>query len=260
MLPTFQLGPWQVSTYAAVFVVGVPLFGAHAFYRLLQLDHPSSVIVRGVLLTIAGGIGGAYLITYLINAWRMAHSGFLVNMEGTSIVWALVCGLGVAAAYCWRHQASLGRALDLITPTMALGLAVGRLACFAAGCCYGRPTDSWLGFYLPNDTGVWAVRYPTQLLSAAVNLSIFVTVLAVERYGQRQGGRGETWPFNGFLTLLALGLYCLKRFCIAFLRQSGAVPMLGLFSWMHLNALAGLAAVLVLLAWNLAKSKGGMKR
>ena len=40
--------------------------------------------------------------------------------------------------------------------------------------------------YMPNEYGVWAVRYPTQLMSAAANLLIFFTLLAVERYGQKR--------------------------------------------------------------------------
>lgn len=49
----------------------------------------------------------------------------------------------------------------------------------------------------------------------------------------------------------AIGLFSLKRFGMAFLWQSGAFPMLGPFSWMHLNALIGLAISSVLIAWNL---------
>jgi phosphatidylglycerol:prolipoprotein diacylglycerol transferase len=140
---------------------------------------------------------------------------------------------------------------------LPLGQAIGRLGCFAAGCCYGRPTDSWLGMYLPDHDhdGIWMVRYPTQLMSATANLLIFFIVLAVERYGIRRAGKSCGWPFDGFLTLLYIALFSLKRFAMAFLRQSGAIPMVGSLSWMHVNALVGLVAASALIFWNLYQGK-----
>jgi phosphatidylglycerol:prolipoprotein diacylglycerol transferase len=177
---------------------------------------------------------------WLINTVRAAQNGPSFEPEGRSVVWALAGGMLVAAIYCRRHKISLARALDLGALPIPLGLAIGRLGCLAAGCCHGRPTDSWLGMRLPDEFGVWMVRYPTQLMSAAANLLTFLALVAAERYGMRRRSKdsvAETWPFNGFLVLLALILYSLKRFIMAFLRESGP-PLLGPFTWMHLNALA----------------------
>lgn len=164
----------------------------------------------------------------------------------------MVGGFGTAIVYCWRHRIPLGRAMDLGTLPVPLGLTIGRLGCAAAGCCYGNLTDSWLGAYLPDHNGIWASRYPTQLMSAAVNLLIFLTLLAVERYGQRRLGsrEGHGWPFDGFLALLFISLYCLKRLLIGFLRAS-AVPVLGPLGAMQVYALAGLVISTVLIVWNL---------
>ena len=32
---------------------------------------------------------------------------------------------------------------------ITLGHAFGRIGCFLAGCCYGKPTDSWIGVKFP---------------------------------------------------------------------------------------------------------------
>jgi phosphatidylglycerol:prolipoprotein diacylglycerol transferase len=263
MLPFLKIGPWQISTYSLIGVLALTLAGTWAFRRLLRLNRPVGVTAAGLFLTIIGGFVGTVLTTYLINWLRVASSGLLARQETLSISRAVICGIGVAAILCWRLRVSLGRALDLGGPPLLLGLAIARLGCFAAGCCYGKPTDSWLGMYLPDVNGVWAVRYPTQLMSAAVNLLIFLTLVAVERYGMRRlalaspplaGGLGEEnkgWPFDGFLGLLAIALYSLKRFVIAFLREGGVIPILGPLSLMHLEALAGLIAATALISINL---------
>jgi phosphatidylglycerol:prolipoprotein diacylglycerol transferase len=129
-----------------------------------------------------------------------------------------------------------------------LAQAIGRLGCLAAGCCYGKHTASWLGMCLPDANGVWMLRYPTQLMSSAANLLIFVGLLTFERYGtrrsaltatslvERPGRRGEGWPFDGFLFLLYLSLFCFKRFSIEFLRGD-AVSVSGPFTPTHIACL-----------------------
>lgn len=62
--------------------------------------------------------------------------------------------VAAAAAAAWwvyarRRRIAVLPALDALLPVILLGLAIQRLGCFLAGCCYGRPTG------LP-----WGVRFP----------------------------------------------------------------------------------------------------
>lgn len=254
MLPTLSLGSWHVSTHGALVGLAVVVCGLYLFRRLLRLPYPPGVFVRGITLMLLGGAIGTLLGTVLINLLRDPST----PPEGLSVVWTMVGG-GLATALCvWKHHASLGRVLDMGVPPLALAQAIGRVGCLAAGCCYGRPTDSWLGLYLPDDRGVWAVRYPTQIMSGLANLSIFFVLLAVERYGMRRISKTQTWPFNGFLALLFLILFSLKRFAMGFLRESGP-PLVGPFTWMHLSALITLVVVTVLMVWNLYLLRGSHK-
>jgi len=255
MLPILELGFCQISAYKVAVSLGLLVGGMWAFHRLLTLDIPPAKVVLGFALTILAGLAGIYLITYLINLARTARSGPLTPPEGLSVIWAIVSAIIAAAIYCRLRRISLARALDMAALPLPLGQAIGRLGCLAAGCCYGRPTDSWLGMTLPDHHGVWMARYPTQLMSIAANLLIFFIVLAVERYGMRRAGRARGWPFDGFLILLYITLFSLKRFGLAFLRQSGEVPMVGPLSWMHINALGGLVIAGGLILWNLCLKK-----
>jgi len=282
MLPTLNIGPYQVSTYGAVAAFVLVVFGMYSTHRLFRLPYPPDFILTGLFLTILGGAISTFLVPFLINAYRAAQPGPSFELEGRSVVWTLAGGALVAAIYCWRHKVSLGRALDLGALPIPLGLAMARLGCLAAGCCHGRPTDSWLGMRLPDEFGVWTVRYPTQLMSAAANLLTFIVVVvaerlrreppalhpqrgasgSAERLGARRSSGSEargTWPFDGFLALLILILYSLKRFVMAFLRESGP-PLVGPFTWMHLNALAVFIAATAWMAWNLYRVARGAGR
>ena len=254
MLPTLNVGPWHIHTYHVMATLALLVAGMYSFHRLLQLDHPPEIIVRGLVLTILSGAAGTFLAFAFPYLRKMLLPNSPAPTEGLSATWMLAGGLSTAIIYCRWHRIPLGRALDLGLLPVPLGLAMGRLGCAAAGCCYGKLTDSWLGTYLPDHDGVWAVRYPTQLMSAAANLLIFLTVLTVERCGQRRRGRhkGHSWPFDGFLALLFVSLYCLKRLLIGFLRAS-AVPVLGPLGAMHIYALVGLVVSTSLIVWNLDK-------
>lgn len=244
MLSEIEVGSLHLATYNIVVAIALIVAGMIGFQRLLRLGVAPALIRTGGLLMIVGGFASTIGMMLLINALRAAPDGSVADPEGRSIIWGLVGGSLIAALYCRRHHVPLGRAFDLGIVPVPLALAIGRLGCLAAGCCYGEVTTSPLGMYLPDVYGVWAVRYPTQLMSAAVDLLIFVTLIAIER---------RRVPFDGFLALLFVVLFCAKRFTIGFLRETGA-PLIGALTWFHLNALIGLSVAGLLIAWNLLRS------
>jgi phosphatidylglycerol:prolipoprotein diacylglycerol transferase len=69
-----------------------------------------------------------------------------------------------------------GELLDAIVPAGLLALAVGRVGCFLAGCCYGRPTALPWGVVF-RDLGPPA-RHPLQLYSAAADVALLALLPA----------------------------------------------------------------------------------
>lgn len=248
MLPTFDLGPWQISTYSAVYILVLLVAGMYAFHRLLTgLGQPPEVIMRGLFLAILGGFVGQYLVRVVLVVQRFLQSGELVWRGGSSFIGMLLGGTAVGALYCPKYDISLPRTLDRVAPALALGQAIGRWGCLAAGCCYGKPTDSWLGVHLRNIHGEWAVRYPTQLMASAVDLLIFGLLLLVERLASRR-----YWHFDGLLFLLYVDLYSLKRFLLEFLRGD-VLPVWGPITWVHVYTLTGMFLSTGLIVWNLRR-------
>jgi phosphatidylglycerol:prolipoprotein diacylglycerol transferase len=71
-------------------------------------------------------------------------------------------GLAIATAiYIIRkRRIPIWQLSDLAAPSLALGYGIARIGCFAAGCCYGAPTDMPWGVLFPGHTHP---VHPTQL-------------------------------------------------------------------------------------------------
>jgi len=242
MLPTFHLGVWQFRTYGVLLSLVALVIGMYGFHRLRRLGLPTALLLQAGVPVLVSGFAAALLAVYLP---RLLHTGALGQGGGMTISWGAAGAISVAVISCWRYRLPLGRAFDLGVLACPLGQAIGRLGCLAAGCCAGKVTTSGLGMYLPGAGGVWAVRYPTQLLDAAAHLLIFLALLAVERRGRQ--------PFDGFLFVLYLALSSAVRFGMGFLREE-AIPVTGPLSAMHLQGIAGLAIAMALILWNMGRS------
>jgi phosphatidylglycerol:prolipoprotein diacylglycerol transferase len=71
--------------------------------------------------------------------------------------------------------------LNMVIPGVALAHAIGRIGCFTAGCCYGKPTDSPLGVIFPRGYYADIVYgqvpvHPTQLYEAAFLILLFFSL------------------------------------------------------------------------------------
>lgn len=91
-----------------------------------------------------------------------------------------------------RKGLGMGRVADLTAPFIALGLFFGRLGCFFNGCCYGRPTDSFIAIHLPgHGHGV----HPTQLYESLGALALFFVLLFIIQPRKRGHGEVLGWLF-----------------------------------------------------------------
>jgi phosphatidylglycerol:prolipoprotein diacylglycerol transferase len=151
-----------------------------------------------------------------------------------------------------RYQLPWWKTADACAPGIAIGNFFGRQGCFAAGCCWGKPTTlPWgvkfteLGHEI---TGVPIdVRlHPTQLYESFAMLIVFFFLLWLHRHRR----------FNGQVILLYALLYSVIRFAIEFLRDDPRGDLFGLTTLTSLSTsqlislVVGAAAlVLLVLRW-----------
>lgn len=100
--------------------------------------------------------------------------------------------LAVPGGLWFARRKGMGawRTADLVAPLTMLGLFFGRIGCFCNGCCYGAPTDAWVGVTLPGHLGP---VHPTQLYEAALALSLFFVLHMVVRPRKRADGEVFAW-------------------------------------------------------------------
>ena len=126
---------------------------------------------------IVGGALGAKL-PYVLGDPEGAVTGTAWLSDGRTITWGLVGGyFGVELA---KLLASVkGKTGDGFAVPVAVSVAVGRLGCFHAGCCYGAPTDLPWGW----DFGDGIARHPNQLYEVAFHLTMAAAMVWVGRRG-----------------------------------------------------------------------------
>ncbi|HEX4590052.1 MAG TPA: prolipoprotein diacylglyceryl transferase family protein, partial [Gemmataceae bacterium] len=98
-----------------------------------------------VVWVILGGLFGARL-WFVIQYWRdfpNPVTGFFKIWDGGivfygSAVGGLIAGLIARRRYLSRFNISPWVLADLLAPSVAIGLCIGRIGCFLNGCCWGH--------------------------------------------------------------------------------------------------------------------------
>ncbi len=123
-----------------------------AAWRAKHMGIEIDVIYSLAFVIFIAGIVGARLF-YIAEYWNEFHAptfggkiAELLNVaQGGLVFYGSVIG-GVAAfiGFAWFHRLPVLALGDVIAPSVALGLALGRIGCFLNGCCYGAASDvSW---------------------------------------------------------------------------------------------------------------------
>ncbi len=226
----FEFGWFTVYSYGLLLALAYLLGLQMALVRARRRGLDSTRIMDlGIWIIISALIGAKLML--LVVDWdyfsRNPRELLSLAQSGGVFYGGLILALVVALWYMWRHGMQVWAVCDVFAPGIALGHVIGRVGCFLAGCCYGRPTDV-----------AWAVRFtdpfaaanvgtplhidlhPTQLYEAGAELIILVLLLRTERLGK---------PFPGRTFWIYMFVYGVSRFIIEFYRGDPR-GMVGAFS------------------------------
>jgi phosphatidylglycerol:prolipoprotein diacylglycerol transferase len=149
-----------------------------------------------------GGMLGAKL-PFVLADWDGFLSGTAWLDNGKTIVLGLVGGYFGVEAVKWALGIEV-KTGDSFAAPVAAAVAVGRLACFAGGCCYGTETDLPWGVVFHDGVP----RHPTQLYEFAFHASCAVALVWMQARGM----------FRFQLMKLYIILYLSYRFATEFIR------------------------------------------
>jgi len=208
--PTLQLGEISIPAYGAFMLLA--LIAGITVYALLARRHPVQG-QQGVLLLLAaviGGVLGAKIPVWVMN-WRQivdALPDIQPILSGRTVVGGLIGGV-LSVILMRRWLGIVTPSGNLFAPAIALAIAVGRLGCFCAGCCYGVPVSWGINF------GDGVLRHPTQLYESTFALALFVFLLATRR----------RFTEPGRLFGIFMIAYFTFRFGVEFLRAGDVTPV-----------------------------------
>jgi phosphatidylglycerol---prolipoprotein diacylglyceryl transferase len=237
VLPYLNLGSWRISSYALCYAIMYGVMGIYIFVRVRRLDVPLRISACNVVLFLLGVFTGSQIGVLFISLRYWLRTGEWFRLGHISALGGLILGVVVAYWAFRRSGVPVGKGFDLGILPVPLGQAIGRLGCLAAGCCGGAPAPAGWGVRMPDEYGVWLYRYPTQPFCLLSDLFIFLVLITLE--AQPLGSRWR--PFEGFLLVVYVILFSLKRFTVEFFRADYA-PILGPFSLVHL-------ATMLLFGW-----------
>lgn len=188
----FRIGSFEVGTYGLLLALG--FFAALALaMRQGKKDAlaPEALSDLSVTVLIAGVVGSKLLmiVVDLINGGTLAQVfDFATLRAGGAVHGGIILGM---AAFFWRvrkWKLPMAATLDALVPAMALGQAIGRLGCFAAGCCYGTECHlPWAVTFTNPDAHVFSgtpllqALHPVQLYTFLVELAIVGALVLLRR-------------------------------------------------------------------------------
>lgn len=241
-----EIGSFSVPTYglliAAGFLAGISLSARLA--KRISID-PERITSLGIVLLLSAIVGAKLFL--VANSWSYyaLDWGRLFSLSalrsGGVFYGGLITAIGVAYWYTRRHGLPWLATADLMVPGLAFGHAIGRMGCFAAGCCWGRETHV-----------AWAVTFTNPIAHDFTGVPLHVSLHPTQLYeafGTALIGAFLLWRFlqphaTGAILGAYLALYSSFRFVVEPFRADGARPALvgGTVSTTQLVAL-GLCAV-----------------
>lgn len=223
----FKVGDFPVTSYGLWLAVGmlVALFVAS---RLAARDGlPKERIYDLGLWTLVGGLLGSKVLMFFVEDSVQIFSLDFLRSGGVYYGGLIGGFLAVAILIKW-YKLPFWKVADAFVPALALGQSFGRQGCFAAGCCWGKPTTLPWGVHFTEKgheyTGVPIADgvhlHPTQLYESFFMLLVFGLLVYLHR----------TKRFDGQV-LIAYGIiYAIFRFLIEFVRDDPRGDLFGLTS------------------------------
>ncbi|HEX8773557.1 MAG TPA: prolipoprotein diacylglyceryl transferase [Pyrinomonadaceae bacterium] len=255
----FRIGSFPINTYGVLLALAF-LFALLIAARLAARDGlpRERIYDLGLWMLLAALLGSKLLMLWTEPSYREnpLHLISLDFLRSGGVFYGGFIGASLTGYFLMRRYGlPWWKTADAFAPGIALGLGLGRQGCFAAGCCWGKPTAlPWgvrfteLGHRI---TGVPidAHLHPTQLYESAAAFLIFFFLFWLHRRRR----------FDGQVILLFAVLYGALRFGVEFLRDdprgdiAGLTTLTGLSTSQMISIIIGLGGlILLILRWRRA--------
>jgi len=249
----FRIGNFPINTYG-VFLALAFLCAILITVKLAARDGlPREKIYDLCLWMLLSSLIGSKILMFFTEPEYRDHPLQLLSLDflrsGGVFYGGLIGAILTGYFLMRRYKLPWWKTADACAPGIAIGNFFGRQGCFAAGCCWGKPTTlPWgvkfteLGHEI---TGVPTDAYlhPTQLYESFAMLLVFFFLLWLHKHRR----------FSGQVILSYALLYSVIRFGIEFLRDDprgdvfGLTTLTGLSTSQIISIIVGTGALVLML-------------
>ena len=211
----FKIGFLTIHTYGVLVAAGFLLGLGLAVRQARREGIPPDKIVDLGFYVLLSALIGSRLLFILINAGHYIKNPleiFKIWEGGLVFYGGVLLAVPIVLWYVRKNALGLWITADLFAPSLAIGHAIGRIGCFFAGCCHGRPAEGlpWAVMFTdPESLALIGIPlHPTQLYESAGEFFNFLILIILRRYKS----------FNGQLFMTYILLYSVLRFIVEFYR------------------------------------------
>jgi phosphatidylglycerol---prolipoprotein diacylglyceryl transferase len=251
---------------AAAFLLGIFLAQKEARRQGLDADRIGDLAFWILVAALVGSRVYFILVNwddYFGDGLGRALPRILAFWEGGLVFYGGFIGAALTAFwYMRKHRMGFLRHADAIIPSVAVGHFLGRIGCFAAGCCWGRVghgDHAWLARFPPGSLAYQSFAgrhdaehfltpdrlttlplHPTQLYESLGELGLFFVLVLLVRPRKR---------FHGEVLGAWLVLYAVLRYVVELFRgdvERGVIAGLGVGAWTSIIIFAAGVVVMLL--------------
>lgn len=245
-----RIGGFELRAYGVMLAAGIVVSVALGVREAQRMGLPRRQTLDYLLAMGIGGVLGLFTralpLRWILGGFRSgeqlqvwAHHG------GALMAYVLLLAMIAARVYARLAHANARALADATAPGWLMAVAIWRIGCWLNGCCYGQETDSFLGICAPGPLGIWAQRYPTQLIELGYCLAAYALLMTLRRRK----------PFDGYISNMGILLYFGGRLALTFVRGDNYYLAPGLAE-MHVYS-----AIFVLYAvWSLTRESRRMRQ
>jgi phosphatidylglycerol:prolipoprotein diacylglycerol transferase len=220
-----EIFDYTIPMHDLMMIIGVFFMLVYVGYRLEKKEGFSRQQANRLLVLIVISSLIALVSSYIVDGIFHSIKNGELTFGSITFIGGLIGGvlafLVLIKYFYHEDNKDVKKILNVLITGIVLAHAIGRIGCFLAGCCYGIPTDSFLGVVFPHghaheafpDTPI----YPTQLFESIFLFALFIALNTVK-------------PFKTIEVEVYLIGYGIWRILIEFIRGDDRGALLSFFS------------------------------
>lgn len=191
-----QFGPFTLHTYGMLVALGFLAALIFVMHGSKREGLPTEPVLDLAFVAVLAAIVGSRLLYVLFNLREYLADPlriFMVWEGGLVFHGGLLLAIPACLYAVRRFRLPAWATADVFAPAIALGQAIGRIGCFAAGCCYGAPWDPpFCVTYTDPDAlaPLHVPLFPSQLFAFVSGVVIFAVLVA---YRPRRRAPGQVF-------------------------------------------------------------------